>query len=176
MNKEIKDVIVITPDIHGDQRGTFQETYRRSWFPLGHEMVQTSRSDKKAGALVGMHYHLHQADYWMVMSGTAQVVLHDLRGESPTHGLTWTTTMGEDNPIGLFIPPGVAHGFACLSDVVLVYQVDNYYNPSDELGFAWNDPALAGIWKIDRPEISARDETNPPLDRVTVRPFGNPRT
>ena len=82
------DVIVVEPDAHGDERGRFVETYRRSWFPLGREMIQGNRSTKQAGAIVGLHYHLHQSDYWYVLAGTARVVLHDLRQGSPTDGAT----------------------------------------------------------------------------------------
>lgn len=103
---EIADVIVIRPTVHADARGAFQETYRRSWFPLGREMVQGSRSDKVAGSLVGMHYHLHQADYWYVVRGTAQVLLYDFRHGSRTEGTTWSLLMGDEDPIGLFIPLG----------------------------------------------------------------------
>ena len=73
------------PDVHGDQRGIFIETYRREWFPNGREMIQGNRANRQAGAVVGLHYHLHQADYWYVPFGTARVVLHDLRaGARPT--------------------------------------------------------------------------------------------
>ena len=75
----IDDVIVVEPEAHGDARGRFVETYRRTWFPLGREMVQGNRSEKQAGAVVGLHYHLHQADYWYLLRGRARVVLHDLR-------------------------------------------------------------------------------------------------
>ena len=85
MSDVIADVAVVVPTAHGDERGRFVETYRRSWFPLGREMVQANRSEKEAGAIVGLHYHLHQADYWYVLRGTARVVLHDLRrGRRPT--------------------------------------------------------------------------------------------
>ena len=84
----IADVVVVEPDPHGDERGRFVETYRRQWFPLGREMVQGNRSEKQAGAIVGLHYHLHQADYWYVLRGRARVVLHDLRVGSPTDGAT----------------------------------------------------------------------------------------
>ena len=75
----IDDVVLVRPDVHGDERGRFVETYRRSWFPDGREMVQGNRSEKQAGALVGLHFHLHQADYWYALRGRARVVLHDLR-------------------------------------------------------------------------------------------------
>jgi dTDP-4-dehydrorhamnose 3,5-epimerase len=157
----IADVIVVTPDVHGDSRGRFLETYRRSWFPLGREMVQGSRSDKEAGALVGLHYHLHQADYWYITRGRARVVLHDLRRGSPTDGSTLSIEIGEHNDAGLFIPPGVAHGFAALTDLTLTYLVDNYYNPVDELGVAWDDPAIGADWGLGSPVVSQRDQSNP---------------
>ena len=85
----IDDVILVRPDVHGDERGRFVETYRRSWFgDEGNEMVQGNRSEKQAGALVGLHYHLRQADYWYALRGTVRVVLHDLRVGSRTDGAT----------------------------------------------------------------------------------------
>ena len=70
---------IVEPDVHGDERGLFVETYRREWFPSGREMIQANRADRSAGCIVGLHYHLHQADYWYVPFGRARVVLHDLR-------------------------------------------------------------------------------------------------
>ena len=66
----IAGVFVVEPTIHGDQRGLFIETYRREWFPGAREMIQGNRSNKQQGALVGLHYHLHQSDYWYVPVGT----------------------------------------------------------------------------------------------------------
>jgi len=86
----IDGVVVVEPDIHGDERGIFIETYRRQWFPSGREMIQGNRGDRRAGAIVGLHYHLHQADYWYVPYGRARVVLHDLRVGSATDGATLT--------------------------------------------------------------------------------------
>jgi dTDP-4-dehydrorhamnose 3,5-epimerase len=69
----IAGVWLHTPDIHGDDRGYFVETYRREYFPQGREMIQANRGDRVAGCLVGLHYHLHQADFWYVPFGTARV-------------------------------------------------------------------------------------------------------
>jgi dTDP-4-dehydrorhamnose 3,5-epimerase len=162
----IADVVVVRPDVHGDDRGRFVETYRRQWLPLGREMVQGNRSEKQAGAVVGLHYHLHQADYWYVLRGTARVVLHDLREGSATDRATETLDLSGSEDVGLFIPPGVAHGFAALSDVLLWYLVDGYYNPADELGLAWDDPVVGADWGIDRPVLSARDQANPRRDDI----------
>ena len=132
-SERIADVMIVEPQSFADDRGRFLESYRRSWFPLGREMVQGSRSDKTAGSLVGLHYHLHQADYWYVLQGRAQVVLHDLRVGSETEGRTLEIEAGDSNEIGVFIPPGVAHGFVAITDMTLTYLVDSYYNPSDEV-------------------------------------------
>jgi dTDP-4-dehydrorhamnose 3,5-epimerase len=166
----ISGVYIVDPDMHGDARGRFIETYRRCWFPLGREMVQANRSDKSAGAVVGLHYHLHQADYWLVPRGHARVVLHDLREGSATDKATEVIEVGEDNSRGLFIPPGVAHGFAAVTDMTITYFVDSYYNPADELGVAWDDPDIGADWGVADPILSSRDRTNPrrsdlPADR-----------
>ncbi|HMD45407.1 MAG TPA: dTDP-4-dehydrorhamnose 3,5-epimerase [Acidimicrobiales bacterium] len=170
----ISDVIVVEPDVHGDARGRFVETYRRQWFPLGREMVQANRSEKGAGALVGLHYHLHQADYWYVLRGRARVVLHDLRRESLTEGATLVLELEGDEDRGLFIPPGVAHGFAALSDLVLWYLVDSYYNPADELGLAWDDPEVGADWGLADPVVSPRDRANPRRSAIPVELLPGP--
>jgi dTDP-4-dehydrorhamnose 3,5-epimerase len=174
----ISDVLVVTPTVHSDDRGSFQETYRREWFPLGREMIQGSKSEKTAGSLVGMHYHLRQADYWFVVRGRCSVVLLDLREDSRSKGEVFCLEIGEDNQEGIFIPPGVAHGFAAITDMTLTYLVDQYYNPSDELGVAWNDPKLADIWPISDPVISDRDSHNPLIADIPdhLRPRGVLRT
>jgi dTDP-4-dehydrorhamnose 3,5-epimerase len=168
----IKDVLIVNPDRHGDERGVFIETYRRSWFPLGREMVQANRGERRAGAVVGLHYHLHQADYWTVPKGRARVVLHDLREGSVTDRATLCLDIDADNALGVFIPPGVAHGFASLSDLTIAYMVDGYYNPADELGVAWDDPEIGADWGLKDPVLSGRDQANPrraELD-VALRP------
>jgi dTDP-4-dehydrorhamnose 3,5-epimerase len=182
----IDDVVLVDPDLHGDERGVFIETYRRSWFPLGREMVQGNRADRQAGSIVGLHYHLHQADYWYVPYGRARVVLHDLREGSATDGATLTVDLGSDpgtsgvdhDHRGIYIPPGVAHGFAALTDMTITYLVDGYYNPADELGVAWDDPEVAADWGVTDPVLSERDQGNPlrkelPADR---RPYAALRT
>jgi dTDP-4-dehydrorhamnose 3,5-epimerase len=161
-HEQIAGVFVVVPDVHGDARGRFVETYRRSWFPDGgREMVQSNRADRQAGAVVGLHYHLHQADYWYVPFGRARVVLHDLRDGGPTDGATVGMDLGGDDERGLFIPPGVAHGFAALTDMTITYLVDGYYNAADELGVAWDDPAIGADWGVSDAVLSKRDLDNP---------------
>ncbi|MDQ1488516.1 MAG: dTDP-4-dehydrorhamnose 3,5-epimerase [Actinomycetota bacterium] len=157
----ILGVVVVTPDVHGDNRGRFVETFRKEWVPGAAEMVQANRADRKAGALVGLHYHLHQADYWYVPFGRAMVVLHDLRASSPTDEATLVLEIGEHDHRSVYIPPGVAHGFYAMTDMTITYLVDHYYNPDDELGVAWDDPALGVTWPTTTPELSGRDGSNP---------------
>jgi dTDP-4-dehydrorhamnose 3,5-epimerase len=179
----IDGVYIAEPDIHGDERGIFIETFRRSWIPGSREMIQANRGDRQAGAIVGLHYHLHQADYWYVPFGQARVVLHDLREGSPTDKATLTLDLGgppdgEHDHRGVYIPPGVAHGFASLTDMTITYLVDGYYNPADELGVAWDDPDIGADWGIAEPILSARDQANPlraDLD-AAVRPHAQLRT
>jgi dTDP-4-dehydrorhamnose 3,5-epimerase len=132
-------------------------------------MIQGNRGDRKAGAVVGLHYHLHQADFWYVPFGQCRVVLHDLREGGPTDGKTLTIDLGsppgtagvDHDHRGVYIPPGVAHGFAALTDMTITYLVDGYYNPADELGVAWDDPAIGADWGVSDPVLSARDQANP---------------
>ena len=146
-------------------------------------MLQGNRADRQAGCIVGLHYHLHQADYWYVPFGRARVVLHDLREGSPTDGATLTIDLGSradgtHDHRGVFIPPGVAHGFASLTDMTITYLVDNYYNPADELGVAWDDPAIGADWGLETPILSERDQANPrraDLD-PRLRPTNGQRT
>ena len=173
-SSEISGVVVVQPDTFADDRGAFIETYRREWFPRGQEMLQSNRADRIAGCLVGLHYHLHQADYWYVPVGRARVVLHDLRVGSPTDGATLELDLGArpdgtHDHRGVFIPPGVAHGFAASTDMVITYLVDGYYNPADELGVAWDDPQIDAHWGVSEPILSKRDETNPTRDEIPDR-------
>jgi dTDP-4-dehydrorhamnose 3,5-epimerase len=161
MSEQIADVVVVHAEARGDRRGSFAEAYRRSWFPLGREMVQFNRSDKAAGAVVGLHYHLHQADYWYVTAGRARMVMLDLRRGSPTEDAVLVAELDGGEHRGVFVPPGVAHGFASLTDLTLTYLVDAYYNPADELGVAFDDPSLGIEWGVADPIVSDRDRANP---------------
>ncbi|GIU87622.1 MAG: dTDP-4-dehydrorhamnose 3,5-epimerase [Acidimicrobiia bacterium] len=170
----IAGVFVVEPVVHGDDRGLFVETFRREWIPSAREMIQANRADRRAGALVGLHYHLHQADYWYVPYGRARVVLHDLRAGSPTDGATLAFDLGAradgtHDHRGVFIPPGVAHGFAALTDMTITYLVDGYYNAADELGVAWDDPEIDADWGLTDPVLSERDRRNPKRAAIEAR-------
>lgn len=151
----------------GDDRGRFMETFRKEWFPeRAWDIVQANRSDSQAGVLRGLHYHLHQVDYWFVVRGTVRVGMADLRRGSPTFGASQTIEIGDNNLMGVFIPIGVAHGFYTVTDATLSYLVDNYYDGDDEFGVAWDDPTLAVDWAVHEPILSGRDLANPTLANI----------
>ena len=110
--------------------------------------------------------------------GTIRVVLHDLREGGPTDGATQMIEISGENHKGVYIPPGVAHGFSALTEVVMTYLVDGYYNPADELGVAWNDPAIGADWGVTDPIMSERDRTNPMRCDLAIgrRPYWPMRT
>jgi dTDP-4-dehydrorhamnose 3,5-epimerase len=160
----ITGVTFVQLKIWEDARGRFMETFRKDWFPeRSWEIVQSNRSDSKAGVLRGLHYHFHQVDYWHVPHGRIRVGLADLRPSSPTYGASQVLEIGDHNQVGVFIPVGVAHGFLTLTEATVTYLVDQYYNGSDEFGVAWNDPALAVAWGVVEPILSGRDQQNPLL-------------
>ena len=157
----VDGVVIVDPKVFRDERGMFIETYRQEWVPGSPSMVQANRADRQRGCLVGLHYHLHQADYWYVPFGRAYVALHDLRHSSPTSGSTLTLELDDNDHRGVYIPPGVAHGFYAITEMTITYLVDRYYDPADELGVAWNDPALGIDWPASAPILSDRDQSNP---------------
>jgi dTDP-4-dehydrorhamnose 3,5-epimerase len=154
--------IRLTP--HADARGSLTEAYRRSWLPDGGEMVQGNVSHSQANVLRGLHFHREQADYWCLLSGRAFVGLYDLRETSPTFGEKAELGLdASESPAGLYVPPGVAHGFYAETDVTLLYLVDAYFTGTDEFGVAWNDPEIGIAWPSTDPIVSERDRRNPPL-------------
>ncbi len=165
------DGVVIRPlTRHGDSRGGFTETYRQEWFG-GPPMVQGNRSDSAAGTIRGLHFHRKQADYWLCMRGRLLVCLHDLRTSSPTYGVTQGVVLTDETNAGIYIPPGVAHGFGALEDSTLTYLVDNYYDSTDEFGVRWDDPQIGFNWPISDPILSGRDaecQTIAELDPATL--------
>lgn len=170
----IKGLAIVQLKVFEDPRGRFMETFRKEWFPQrSWDIIQNNRSDSQKGVLRGLHFHHHQVDYWYCPFGRIRAGLVDLRPDSPTFRKATTVEMGEENNVGLFVPIGVAHGFAALTDCTLMYVVDNYYDATDEFGVAWNDPELGLDWGIENPIISDRDAKNPLLkDVLATRVMG----
>ena len=163
----IDGVVVRALTPHGDARGVFVETWRKEWFPDGFTPVQGNRATRAAGSVTGLHFHRHQADWWYFAEGRVRFVLHDIRDASPTKGTTLVSDIhAPDEHAGIYVPPGVAHGFAAITDVTLTYLVDQYYDVDDENGVAWDDPDLAIDWGVANPIVTERDSTNPRLSEL----------
>jgi dTDP-4-dehydrorhamnose 3,5-epimerase len=162
---------------HGDARGTFTELWRASGLGAGvGSFVQANLSTSAPGVLRGLHLHRRQLDYWVVVVGRAFVALVDARplvGGSPGPAAVETRELGPGDRV--VIPPGVAHGFLALEALHLLYLVTNEYDGSDELGFAWDDPAVGVAWPVvsgsadGRPLVSVRDASNPSLADLVAR-------
>lgn len=134
---------------HCDDRGFFMEILRKDDEIFG-EFGQASISMSYPGVIKAFHYHEKQDDIWYFPYGNAQVVLHDMRKDSTTYGKTEAHYLGEENPILLFIPRGVAHGYRVLGAVpaYIVYFTNEAYNPMspDEYRIAYDDPSIGFDW------------------------------
>jgi dTDP-4-dehydrorhamnose 3,5-epimerase len=159
---------------HGDERGSFRELWRAGQFPAA-RFVQANLSTSATGVLRGLHLHRRQDDLWVVGEGRALVALVDVRPRMAGSGPAVVETRELAADGWVYIPTGVAHGFLALEPLQLIYLVTNEYDGSDELGFAWDDPAVAVPWPAleatpdGRPILSERDLTNPPLEELVVR-------
>lgn len=165
----IDGVVVTRLEVHGDERGRFAEVYRAAGMPAAFAQCNHARS--AAGVLRGLHYHRHQADLWYVAGGRMQVGLVDLRtpGGRPAAD---TFVLDGDEPTTVYIPAGVAHGYLALTPIDVVYFVTAEYDPADEHGIAWDDPAAGIDWQLDgAPVLSARDLANPRLDWAQLPAF-----
>jgi len=164
--------------VHADERGAFREIWRRSTYPQLDErstglpdaaFVQANVSTSATGVLRGMHYHRRQLDHWVVLSGRAFVALADVRTAATGTTKVETRELGADETVS--IPTGVAHGFLALEPLQLLYLVTNEYDGSDELGFAWDDPAVGIRWPDvagRAPILSDRDRHNPTLRELVT--------
>jgi dTDP-4-dehydrorhamnose 3,5-epimerase len=163
----IDGVLLFDLVTHRDLRGSFTEDYRASWIDGGREMVQGNISVSRANVLRGLHFHRVQSDWWTFYTGVAVVGLYDLRTGSPTEGKGVALRLDTSQAFnGLYIPPGVAHGFYAETDLMLHYMVDNYYTGDDEFGVTWDDPGLGIDWPSHEPILSDRDRSNPSLEDV----------
>lgn len=167
----IEGVVVVELEPKEDERGSFAEVFRPEWVPDGFEVAQANLSRSHQGVVRGMHFHRRQTDYWSVVTGRAFVALADLRGHRPGTPVTiWTQEVDAAPARGLVIPPGVAHGFAALTEMALLYLVDRPFDGSDEHGFAWDDPDAAIPWPIAGPVLSTRDAEAPSLVQALDEP------
>ena len=160
---------VMTPVVHGDERGFFMETFRQNEFEANvgpwYSFVQDNHSKSRQGVLRGLHYQLHspQGKLVRVMQGTVFDVAVDLRQSSPTFGKSFGVTLDDQKHQMLWVPPGFAHGFLVLSETAeFVYKCTTYYAPNDEYSLRYDDPTVAIAWPElpngMKAQTSARDE------------------
>jgi len=163
----IADVKIIEPNVFGDDRGFFMETFRVDEFTkhcAARTFVQDNHSKSGHGILRGLHYQLKntQGKLVRVTSGEVYDVAVDLRKSSPTYGQHVGVVLSGDNKRQLWVPEGFAHGFYVMSDSAeFVYKCTDYYAPEHEVSLLWNDPALNIQWPLrdgNLPSLSAKDE------------------
>jgi len=162
----IPDIILITPEVHGDDRGFFMETYQAQRFGaagLPFIYVQDNQSGSQHGTLRGLHYQVRQAQGKVVrvIVGEIYDVAVDLRRWSSTFGHWVGLELSAKNKAQLWIPPGFAHGFFVISEwAEVVYKATDYYAPEWERTLFWNDPTLNIPWPIpagEEPILSPKD-------------------
>ena len=168
---ELPGVIVVEPDVFGDDRGWFSESYNEARFnaslqdiglPATKRFVQDNHSCSKAGVLRGLHYQLPphaQGKLVRVVKGAAYDVAVDIRQGSPTFGRWVGVELSEDNHRQLWVPEGFAHGFVVTSESAdFLYKATDYYAPQHERCIAWDDPEIGIEWPaLGPPSLSAKD-------------------
>ncbi len=161
----IADVLIVEPQVFGDERGFFFESFNQRAFnaATGTDLsfVQDNHSHSAKGVLRGLHYQVEQPQGKLVrvVRGSVFDVAVDIRPESPTFGKWFGLELSEYNNRQLWVPPGLAHGFLVLSNSAdFLYKTTDYYAPKLERCIAWNDPVLAIDWPLDgSPMLSSKD-------------------
>jgi dTDP-4-dehydrorhamnose 3,5-epimerase len=166
---DIDGVLVIEPEVFGDERGFFLESFRQEWFDaaVGTHVafVQDNQSRSSRGVLRGLHWQEAphaQGKLVRVTSGAVFDVAVDIRRGSPSFGRWFGIELSESNHRQLWIPPGLAHGFVVLSESAdFLYKTTAYYQPAAERALRWDDPELAIAWPElgTAPVVSAKDRT-----------------
>ena len=136
-----------------DERGWFVELRRESWLPK--QTRQTNVVFSRQGVVRALHYHERgQDDLFACLNGMARVVVLDLETDE-----TFTDDIGDENPVAVYIPGRLAHGYEALTDILFCYHVTVEYDSADpdEHTVAWNDPRVAHLWSSETPILSARD-------------------
>jgi len=177
---EIPDVKLLTPDVFGDARGFFMESYNQRTFEevIGEEVsfVQDNHSRSAQGVLRGLHYQVQQSQGKLlrVLQGQILDVAVDLRRESPDFSRWVSVLLDAENHQQLWVPPGFAHGFVVLSDIADVfYKTTDYYAPQHERAIRWDDAELGIDWRRElwqwggEPTLSPRDAAAPSFHEQT---------
>ena len=166
----IPDVLLVEPDVHGDARGFFFESYNRHALAaagIDAEFVQDNHSRSRRGVLRGLHYQVEHAQGKLVRVADGEVfdVAVDLRRRSPTFGRHVAMTLSAANRRMLYVPPGFAHGFIVTSESAdFLYKTTDYWHREHERTLLWNDRALGIAWPAGiEPILAAKDVAGVPL-------------
>jgi dTDP-4-dehydrorhamnose 3,5-epimerase len=172
----IPEVLILEPQVFGDARGFFYESFNESDFHkvtgLSVHFVQDNHSKSAKGVLRGLHYQIQhpQGKLVRVVQGEVFDVAVDLRKSAPTFGRWVGAHLSESNRRQLWVPPGFAHGFVVLSETAeFLYKTTDYWFSEHERSLVWNDPDLAIEWPIDfEPQLAAKDENGHGLKNADV--------
>jgi len=177
ISTDIPEVILIEPQVFGDSRGFFMETFQQQKFTqagIDYDFVQDNHSRSVQGTLRGLHYQVRhtQGKVVRVVLGEVFDVAVDLRRSSPTFGKWVGYNLSTENKRQLWIPPGFGHGFYTLSDwAEVVYKATDYYSPEDERSIVWNDVEINIEWPAQAREIliiSPKDAQGSTLQQAEV--------
>lgn len=172
LTTDIPGVLIFEPRVFKDSRGFFLETFHKQRYRdagIQHEFVQDNLSESAYGTVRGLHYQIQhpQGKLCSVLRGEVFDVAVDLRKRSPTFGRWTAVRLTEKNRRQVYIPPGMAHGFCVLSDlVVFAYKCTDFYHPESERTILWNDEQLAIDWPIRRPSLSEKDRQGVPFAKA----------
>lgn len=173
----IEGVVVIHPEVFGDARGFFMESYNTDRYRkagIDQTFIQDNLSKSKRGVLRGLHFQtgeFAQGKLIQVIYGRVWDVAVDIRQESATYGQWYGVELSGENHTQFFIPAGLAHGFVTLeNDTIFSYKCTKLYAPDYEGGIRWNDPTLSIAWPIDSKEIlvSEKDARNGAFEQVSM--------
>jgi dTDP-4-dehydrorhamnose 3,5-epimerase len=165
INTDIEGVVIIEPEVFGDSRGYFMESFSERDFhkhvaPV--KFVQDNESRSCYGVVRGLHYQREpyaQSKLVRCVVGRVLDVAVDIREESPTYGKHVAVELSAENHRQLFIPKGFAHGFAVLSqEAIFAYKCDEFYHPEAEAGIAWNDSTIGIDWRLPKENIILSDK------------------
>jgi dTDP-4-dehydrorhamnose 3,5-epimerase len=166
---EIPEVLLVEPDVHGDSRGFFLETYHQEKYRQGgiaDSFVQDNHSRSAGRVLRGLHAQRQHPQGKLVraVEGAIFDVAVDIRRGSPTFKRWVARVLSAENHFQLWVPPGFAHGFCVLGDGAQVeYKCTTLYDQEDEITVAWNDPEVGVRWPVEDPVLSAKDAEAPRL-------------